>query len=375
MAPVPSSLNPFPPGPPQNPELSLLTALPPTQTPCPPGGGLVSDPLLHLTEPQPADLSRLNAIHIAGTKGKGSTSALASSILNAHRLSLGTPSKVGLYTSPHLTSVRERIRLNEAPISEALFARYFSEVWDALAGGEKPGYFRLLTLLSFHVFMQEGVDAAVYEVGVGGAFDATNVLAGIAAAGVLDLGIDHVGTLGPTLAEIAWHKAGVIKAGAPAFTVPQEAGAMAVLRRRADEVGAELVEVGVHPGLRAVRVRPDEEFQRRNASMAIQLSAAALRRLGVDLDVGGELPGEVVRGIETVNWRGRCETLAARGKMWHLDGAHTEESLEVACRWFGRVSKEKCALRAPPPKNKNPPFSLFFSLSRGLISAGTRRAR
>ena len=213
-------------------------------------------------------------------------------------------------------------------------------MWDALGGEEKPGYFRMLTLLSFHVFMEEGVDAAVYEVGVGGAFDATNVFEEPSAAGILDLGIDHVGTLGGTLGEIAWHKAGVMKAGAPAFTVPQEPEAMKVLKDRAREIGTDLVEVGVHPGLRGVRVRPDEEYQRRNASMAIQLSAAALRKLGVETDVGNTLPEEVVRGIENVNWRGRCETLSARGKMWHLDGAHTEESLEIACRWFGRVSKE-----------------------------------
>lgn len=212
-------------------------------------------------------------------------------------------------------------------------------MWDAL-DGEKPGYFRMLTLLSFHVFMEEGVDAAVYEVGVGGAFDATNVFEKPAAAGILDLGIDHVGTLGGSLGEIAWHKGGVIKPGAPAFTVPQPPEAMSVLRQRAKDAGVELVEVDIHPGLRDVSVRPDEDFQRRNASMAIQLSAAALRNIGVELDLS-TLPREVADGIEKVNWRGRCEELSARGKRWFLDGAHTEESLEIACRWFGRVSKER----------------------------------
>ena len=214
-------------------------------------------------------------------------------------------------------------------------------MWDALEGEEKPGYFRMLTLLSFHVFMEEGVDAAVYEVGVGGEFDATNVFEAPAAAGILDLGIDHVGTLGGTLAEIAWHKAGVIKPGAPAFTVPQEPEAMKVLQQRARDAGVELVEVGIHPALRDVAVRPDEAYQRRNASMAIQLSAAALKKLGVELDLRDKLPKEVVQGIENVNWRGRCEELPARGKNWCLDGAHTEESLEIACRWFGRVSKQR----------------------------------
>ncbi|SPO02535.1 related to folylpolyglutamate synthase [Cephalotrichum gorgonifer] len=309
---------------------------------------------LHQLGYTPADLNRLNVIHISGTKGKGSTSALTSSILNAYRLSPHhrAPTRVGLYTSPHLTSVRERIRLDESPISEALFARYFSDVWDSLGLGagdvQPPGYFRLLTLLSFHVFMSEGVDAAVYEVGVGGAFDATNVFESPVATGTVSLGVDHVGQLGATLREIAWHKAGVMKAGAPAFTAPQDPEAMEVLRARAEEVGVPLVEVGVNPGLRNVAVRPDEEFQRRNASMAMELAATLMRRLGVEVDLEGErLPREMVEGIEGVNWRGRCETLVAGGQTWYLDGAHTEESLDVACRWFGRVSKERdtpCAL-------------------------------
>lgn len=198
-----------------------------------------------------------------------------------------------------------------------------------------------MTLLSMHVFMAEGVDAAVYEVGVGGEFDATNVFEGPVATGVVSLGIDHVGTLGGTLPEIAWHKAGIMKRGAPAFTVPQEDEAMRVLKERAEERGTELVEVTTHPGLKSVRVRPDEEFQRRNASMAIQLSAALMKKLGVEMDIKDTLPKEVVRGIEDVKWRGRCETLVAGGQTWCLDGAHTEESLGIACRWFGRVSQER----------------------------------
>ncbi|KEZ45913.1 Folylpolyglutamate synthase [Scedosporium apiospermum] len=299
----------------------------------------------------PHDLNRLNVVHIAGTKGKGSTSSFTSSILNQYRLSPThtlSPTKIGLYTSPHLTSVRERIRLNDVPISEPAFAAAFFHVWKALGLDsaeppvDRPTYFRLLTLLSFHVFMSEGVDAAVYEVGVGGEYDATNVFEKVVAAGIVSLGIDHVGVLGGTLGEIAWHKAGIMKSGCPAFTVPQEDAAMKVLRERAGEKGVDLVEVGVHPGLREVKLRPDEEFQRKNASLAIRLAATVMERFGTKVDVSGEtLPREVVDGIEKCSWRGRCETIVGDKQTWYLDGAHNEQSLDVACRWFGRVSKER----------------------------------
>ena len=305
----------------------------------------------HSLTPQPHDLNRLNVVHIAGTKGKGSTSSFTSSILNQYRLSPThtlSPTKIGLYTSPHLTSVRERIRLNDVPISEPAFAAAFFHVWKALGLDsaepfvDRPTYFRLLTLLSFHVFMSEGVDAAVYEVGVGGEYDATNVFEKVVAAGIVSLGIDHVGVLGGTLGEIAWHKAGIMKSGCPAFTVPQEDAAMRVLKERAGEKGVDLVEVGVHPGLADVRLRPDEEFQRKNASLAIRLAATVMERFGTKVDVSGEtLPREVVDGIEKCSWRGRCETIVGDKQTWYLDGAHNEQSLDVACRWFGRVSKER----------------------------------
>ncbi|PKS08326.1 hypothetical protein jhhlp_005270 [Lomentospora prolificans] len=306
----------------------------------------------------PKDLDRLNVVHIAGTKGKGSTSALTSSILNQYRLSSPPssspkPGKIGLYTSPHLTSVRERIRLNKVPISEAAFTEAFFHVWNTLgldhvAPQDKPTYFRMLTLLSFHVFMSEGVDAAVYEVGVGGEFDATNVFERPAATGISSLGIDHVGVLGATLGEIAWHKAGVMKTGSPAFTVAQDEEAMRVLEARAKDKGVELVEVGMNPGLRNIQLRPDEDFQRKNASLAVRLAATVMERFGVHVDIDGDnLPKEVVDGIEQCSWRGRCEMITTGKQKWYLDGAHNEQSLDVACRWFGRVSKERFGSDAP----------------------------
>ncbi|RAH86292.1 Mur ligase [Aspergillus japonicus CBS 114.51] len=271
-----------------------------------------------------SDLDRLNIVHVAGTKGKGTTCAYVDSILQQYRMSYGTPCKVGLFTSPHLTTVRERIRINSEPLSEAKFAKYFLEVWNALelTAAKAPSYARLLTLMSFHVFMQEEVDTAIYEVGVGGQWDSTNVFANPAATGISSLGIDHVNALGSTIDQIAWHKAGIFK--------------------KAIERGTHLNIVEVPSAIRGLDIKPAEHFQRQNASLAVRLTETVLTRLGIaaadDCCESDRLPALFDQGLENLDWKGRCRTLVTGQHHWYLDGAHTHESLEVACSWFGRVS-------------------------------------
>ncbi|KAL2270802.1 hypothetical protein VTJ83DRAFT_173 [Remersonia thermophila] len=312
----------------------------------------------------PGDLDRLHVVHVAGTKGKGSTCAFVDSILARYRRGgggdgggggNGLPRKVGLFTSPHLIAVRERIRIDSAPLSEEAFARYFFDVWDRLEArpdlaaddapaGSKPIYARFLTLLSFHVFLSEGVDVAVYETGIGGEYDATNVVERPAAAGISTLGIDHVFVLGDTVGKIAWHKAGIMKPGRPAFTVEQAPEAAEVLRRRAEEKGVDLRVLPVDPRLRGVAVRPDAAFQKRNASLAVALAEQALAALDPSfrLDPAGPLPREFVDGLEQVVWRGRCEVKEEDRVVWYVDGAHTADSLKMAARWFaGEAGKRK----------------------------------
>jgi len=141
---------------------------------------------------------------------------------------------VGLYTSPHLIAVRERIRIDGVPISENDFTKYFFEVWDKLVKSQTvspsnfidvgninfqksapatsmPGYFRFLTLMAFHVFLENRVDATVLEVGIGGTYDCTNVVPRPIVTGITALGIDHVSVLGKTIEEIAWQKGGIFK--------------------------------------------------------------------------------------------------------------------------------------------------------------------
>ncbi|KAL2157172.1 hypothetical protein VTH06DRAFT_6393 [Thermothelomyces fergusii] len=275
----------------------------------------------------PRDLDRLNIVHVAGTKGKGSTCAFVASILSRYQRRGGPPRRVGLFTSPHLVA-------------------YFFYVWDRLeanghvaaddaAPGSKPIYARFLTLMSFHVFLSEGVDAAVYETGIGGEYDATNVVERPVASGISTLGIDHVYVLGDTVDKIAWHKAGIMKPGSPAFTVEQVPPAAEVLRARAAEKGVALRVLAIDPRLAPVRIRPDAAFQKKNATLAVALAEAALARLDPSFAPDpAALPPEFVDGLEGVVWRGRCEVKAEDRVVWHVDGAHTVDSLRMAARWF-----------------------------------------
>lgn len=299
-------------------------------------------------------MNRINVIHVAGTKGKGTTCAYVDSILSAYQSEHNVPSKIGLFTSPHIMQVRERIQINSTPISRSQFARYFYEVWNALSNTPsnlhpnvpaseipKPVYFRFLTLLSLHVFIQEGVDAAIYEVGVGGLYDSTNIFASPAVCGISKLGIDHVELLGSTIEEISAHKAGIFKTGTPAFSVPQVPGAQQVIESRAAEKEVELKTVPIHPALYGLEILPNADFQRQNASLAIALSSSLLEHIGqppIEIDTAkSKLPEYVVRGVEDIRWRGRCEIKHDEdGKTtWYLDGAHTADSLSVAASWFG----------------------------------------
>ncbi|KAI1404880.1 FolC bifunctional protein [Hypoxylon fuscum] len=325
---------------------------------------------------QTALAQNLRCVHVAGTKGKGSVCAYVTAILLTQPSTAG---RVGTYTSPHLVSVRERIQLDGRPISRALFARYFFEVWDALTSSAraaatlsgqpvsdaelagpatKPFYFRFLTILALHAFLREGVRSAVVECGIGAEHDSTNVLpaAAVTAAVVAQLGVDHVGMLGAARPRIAWHKAGVMKPARACFTrkltdASAEDGeaTMQVLRRRAADKDARLVEVddaeverwgGAHVeggGL-------EGGFQKYNQALALRAAAEHLRVLAGDAQAAGEerldvLAERFASGLRTARLRGRCETREDGAVTWLVDGAHTAESLEEVARWFAAKRK------------------------------------
>jgi folylpolyglutamate synthase len=348
---------------------------------------------------KPSDFNKLNVIHVTGTKGKGSTCAFVQSIINQYKIpiilsnqtssnldnndinpidqlnasrSLSTNSiqteahsinsvdlskitKIGLYTSPHLKTVRERIMINGKPISEELFTKYFFDIWNRLdnsksdsnvfphmGDGIKPAYFRYLTLLSFHAFMSEGVDTAIYEVGVGGEYDSTNVFESPTACGISALGIDHTIMLGNTIEEIAWNKSGIFKQNSACFTVAQSESALKVIKDRAEEkkVGSFEI-VNERSELNEIKLGLNGDFQKQNASLAIALCHAHLTKLGYKIDLD-TLPDEFVRGLENAKWPGRCQIVEDPKRksdlVWFIDGAHTEDSVRNGSYWFTQAA-------------------------------------
>lgn len=304
---------------------------------------------------QVEDLNQLKIIHVTGTKGKGSTCAFTERILRNYGL------KTGFFSSPHLVQVRERIRINGKPISPELFTKYFWHLYQQLEEFKDdshismPSYFRFLTLMAFHVFLQEKVDLAVVEVGIGGAFDCTNIIRKPVVCGVSSLGIDHTSLLGDTVEKIAWQKGGIFKPGVPAFTVLQPEGPLAVLRDRAQQISCPLY---LCPPLEALEqvglplsLGLEGEHQRHNAALALQLARCWLEQQNYhDIQelkaskpsIRWQLPLAPVfrptphmrRGLRDTEWPGRTQVLQRGPVTWYLDGAHTTSSVQACVNWY-----------------------------------------
>ena len=262
---------------------------------------------------------------------------------------------MGLYTSPHLRFVRERIKIDNKPISEELFARCFWDVWDKLEATKasaaeqdargvdgKPVYFHYLTLMALHCYLQQQVGTAVIECGIGGEYDTTNLFIKPAVTGVTSLGIDHEALLGDTIEQIAWHKAGIFKPDVPAFTVEQPEAALKVLQERATERQTDLYVVPLHTAIDSIELGLQGQFQKLNASLAVAISAMHLARLGFSdlpdpFDPHATLPAEFMKGLQDTRLGGRCDLrhdTTSPNVTWYIDGGHTLESIDVAGRWF-----------------------------------------
>lgn len=305
--------------------------------------------LARLGQPQ----NRLRIVHIAGSKGKGSTAAMFAAVGVASGL------RTGLYTSPHLSDVRERIRSNGKPISDSDLAGALCAVRDAVDPADPPTFFEIGTAAAYWHFANQRVELAVIEVGLGGQYDATNVCRP-ALSVIVSISFEHTAILGNTLAEIAAAKCGIIKAGVPVISGVLESEPREVIRRSARERGSPLVEVvpdvgpargssptpinwryrgasasvseegAVTPArLFAVPPRGDREFESPLGLIGgHQLANATIVAAGCDVlrQSSVPIPETAVReGLSAVRWPGRFDVF--RGPpLTVLDCAHNAAS-------------------------------------------------
>jgi len=275
---------------------------------------------------------QLNIIHLAGTNGKGSVGATALAILTAAGY------RTGFYSSPHLSSVRERFRIGASYISKDDFSQLVSRLQTLVADRQAPTYFEFTTLLALCWFQQEKVDVVILETGMGGRLDATNVVTPLVAV-ITDISRDHEQYLGTSLAAIAGEKAGIIKPGVPVIFSGRAQETVPVIAQRCRELQSPLFLYDHHffgsprgdqtfdyapiTGMRrnALPLALAGEHQVVNASLAL----AALELIADRFPVP---PQALVDGLQQVNWPGRLELLAlqAPGKTLRvlLDGAHNE---------------------------------------------------
>ena len=311
-------------------------------------------------------LSRLHVVHVTGTKGKGSTCAFVESILRASGL------RTGLYTSPHLVTERERIRVCGHAISEHDFAAAFFHVRERagdLCG--KLGYFPVLTLMALYVFAEVAhVDVAVIEVGIGGRTDCTNIIDAPTVCAVASIGIDHTDVLGATVRDIAWEKAGIFRRGVPAVCASNEpADALEELQLRAAEIGAASLRVAGLDSIPAdAALGLHGDFQRVNAALAVTVCRTWWDSRKVALDA--ESAERYVRlGLSSCRFSGRGQTVQAdKGLLVHVDGAHTPESLYECGRWLRSTVKGKYTVVFASKADRNGEV-LVGSLCAGLRSA------
>ncbi|MFA5895287.1 MAG: folylpolyglutamate synthase/dihydrofolate synthase family protein [Thermoplasmata archaeon] len=274
----------------------------------------------------------LKAIHVTGTNGKGSVSALSASVLQAAGY------RVGLYTSPHLVRFNERIRVDGVPIADEDLLRLWSgiqpvmEAMTAERAVNKPTFFEVTTAMAFEHFRERNVDAVVIEVGMGGRLDATNVIDGTVAV-LTRVGLEHTEHLGRTVDRIAREKAGIIKPASRAVTVNQEA--LPVIEERCREIHVPLTVVGrdvhaerISQDLRGQRIRVRGEFgeldvqtsllgsfQVENVGMAVT-AATEMRRAGF------QIPDEaILRGIAATRWPARFQVIREEPLVL-VDGSH-----------------------------------------------------
>ncbi|TAL25971.1 MAG: bifunctional folylpolyglutamate synthase/dihydrofolate synthase, partial [Nitrospirae bacterium] len=281
------------------------------------------------------------SIHVAGTNGKGSTSAMTASILRSAGF------KVGLFTSPHLVSFTERIRINNEEITENEVVELADEIREAASTMEdfSPTFFEVVTVMGFLYFKRKNVDLAVVETGMGGRLDATNVLVPEVSV-ITGISHDHKEFLGDTISAIAGEKAGIIKQVIPVVTALQEPTVMDIIEKKAREKGSDLFVYGRDFSveaksedisgsvfdyfgdckLKGISIPLAGRHQILNASLALKTSEVLIKRAAYY--ASRLTPAAVKAGLENIRWPGRLEFISDNPPIV-IDGAHNPSASVV----------------------------------------------
>lgn len=295
-----------------------------------------------LTERLGNPQNHLKFIHIAGTNGKGSTAACIASILSCAGYS------TGLYTSPFLERFNERIRLNGNEIADAELSKYVERIKkeaDRMVdeGLEHPTVFEAITAMAFLYYFEKKCDIVVLEVGMGGRFDATNIISNSLVSVITKIAMDHKDVLGDTLSKIAYEKAGIIKQGGTVVTYPQEDAALMTIESVCRQKNATLFyaapedfkNIELKPGLLCfwhprygdIKTPIVGIHQVYNASVTLK-AIEVLNRLGFNIS-----DNDIVQGFKKVSWPGRFE-LIARDPDFYIDGAHNPDAIRSFIETF-----------------------------------------
>ena len=258
---------------------------------------------------------KLRFIHVAGTNGKGSTCAMLESIYRAAGL------RVGLFTSPHLVSFRERIQVNRRLISQGDVVRLVAELRAANRENDAT-LFEFATVMALKYFAEQKCDLVIWETGLGGRLDATNIVTPLASV-ITNIALDHQQWLGNTLEQIAAEKAGIIKPGVPVITATEAPAALAVIEKTAAEKQSLLTHVlAPHASRLAPRASLLGDHQRTNAALALATVGVLQKQLPVSAE-------NLRAGLAAVNWPGRLQLIERGGQNILLDGAHNAAGAET----------------------------------------------
>ena len=271
---------------------------------------------------------RLRFIHVAGTNGKGSTCAFLESAYRTAGF------RTGLYTSPHLVRFGERIQIGRQSLPDDTLARLVSELRERLPSDLQPTFFEFTTVLALMAFAEQAVDLVIWETGLGGRLDATNIVTPLASV-ITSIGLDHMQVLGGTVGEIAAEKAGIIKPGVPVVTSVDRAEALAVIQYRARELDSHCVVVDAAAvGRMGLPVSLHGPHQRINATAAV----VTVRLLRAFLPVSDE---HLAHALAHTVWAGRMQTFRRGDQTWLLDGAHNADGVAAFRRALGECFPER----------------------------------